>query len=436
MTNRRKVVISGVGVVSPFGVGCSLFWDSLTSGKSAAAWIDEFDTEGLPTRFWAKTPLNDGQLSDLIANKKSAKLLTRCAKMSLIAAEEAIRQAGLDVGALDARRFGVSVGASGVSNHDSEPPGSGGLRPDLMFSTTLSGMDDAEYCRLMFDRLHPLTPLRAIPNAISAHLSIQYNARGSCQTIATACTSSSQSIGEAYRQIQYGICDVMIAGGSDSGANPHSLVAFGLLGALSQNNAEFRTASRPFDRSRDGFMLGEGAAFVILEASEHCLRRGGRPLAELSGYACTSDAYRLTDEPEDARGSIAAIQLALADAGLAPGAISYINAHGTSTRMNDSTETFAIRSVFQDAAYRIPVSSIKSAIGHAIAGAGALELAACVLALVHQTVPPTINLENPDEVCDLDYVPQKARKVALDAILSNSFGFGGQNSCLIVQKPD
>jgi 3-oxoacyl-[acyl-carrier-protein] synthase II len=228
--------------------------------------------------------------------------------------------------------------------------------------------------------------------------------------------------------------DVILAGGADSVTNPHNLISFGLLGVLSTNNDQFLKASRPFDRDRDGFMLGEGAAFFVLEELEHCKKRGGIPLAELSGFGCASDAYRVTDEPEDARGSIAAMKLALTDAQLNPGDISYINAHGTSTRMNDKIETYAIKQVFGDAAFNIPVSSNKSMIGHLIAGAGAIELAASVLSMNHHIIPPTINLENPGEGCDLDYVPGEARDANLIHILSNSFGFGGQNSCLVISK--
>jgi 3-oxoacyl-[acyl-carrier-protein] synthase II len=265
-------------------------------------------------------------------------------------------------------------------------------------------------------------------------LSIIYKIQGNCQTITTACTSSAQAIGEAFHKIKFGLADVMLTGGSDSGTNPTCMLSFTLLGVLSKNNEQFQSASRPFDRDRDGFLLSEGAAFFILESLEHCKKRGGQPLAELTAFGCTSDAYRITDEPDDARGSIAAMQLALAEAQLNPSEISYINAHGTSTRMNDVIETHAIKRVFGDFAYKIPMSSNKSMIGHLVAGAGAIELAASVLTLQKNIIPPTAHLENLDADCDLDYVPKQARDANLKAILSNSFGFGGQNACLIIQK--
>jgi 3-oxoacyl-[acyl-carrier-protein] synthase II len=277
-------------------------------------------------------------------------------------------------------------------------------------------------------------PVKSIPNSISAHLSILHQIQGNCQTITTACTSSAQAIGEAFYKIKYGLADVMMTGGSDSGTNQTTMLSFTLLGVLSKNNDQFEAASRPFDRDRDGFLLSEGAAFFILESLEHCKQRGGQPLAELTGFGCTSDAYRITDEPQDAHGSIAAMRLALAEARLNPNEISYINAHGTSTQMNDIIENHAIKQVFKHHAYQIPISSNKSMIGHLVAGAGAIELAASVLSLQNNVIPPTAHLENPAEGCDLDYVPKEARDADLKAILSNSFGFGGQNACLIIQK--
>ncbi len=216
--------------------------------------------------------------------------------------------------------------------------------------------------------------------------------------------------------------------------NPNGLVAFSMVGVMSKNNREYQTAARPFDRRRDGFMLGEGAAIFILEELEHCKQRGAEPYGEIVGYASTCDAFRLTDEPVEAWGSIEAMKLALADAGLAPDRVDYINAHGTGTPMNDRTETHAIKKVFKEKAYALPISSTKSMIGHLVAAAGAVEFAACILAMRHQIIPPTINYQEPDPECDLDYVPNHARDARLESILSNSFGFGGQNACLILKK--
>jgi len=286
----------------------------------------------------------------------------------------------------------------------------------------------------MLAELHPLMPLKALPNIPTAHVAINHNARGNCQTISTACTSSTQAIGEAYRHIKFGIADAMICGGSDSMVNPNGLVAFSALGVLSKNNDEFATASRPFDKSRDGFMLGEGGAVFIIEELESCLQRGGKPLAEITGYASTCDAYRLTDEPPTAWSAIKAVENSLKDAEISPGEIDYINAHGTATRINDKTETYAIKEVFKNNAYKIPVSSTKSMTGHLVAAAGAIEFAACLEALQFQEIPPTINFKNPDPECDLDYVPNVSRGAVLKTVMSNSFGFGGQNACLVVRK--
>lgn len=434
MKNTRRVVISGIGVVSPYGIGQTLFWDQLHKGVSAAKWITSFDASGMPTRFWANVPESDEALTEHLEQRKIAKLLTRCGKMSLVATAEAVRQSGLDFSALQHERVGISVGASGIGLTDPDMSAISFDRSGWLKADALPNDDEGKFWETMINQTHPLLAVKAIPNSISAHLSILYQAQGNCATLTTACTSSSQAIGEAFHKVKYGLSDVMIAGGSDSVTNPSSMLSFSLLGVLSRNNAEFQTASRPFDRTRDGFLLSEGAAFFILEDYEHCHRRGGTPLAELCGFGCTSDAYRLTDEPEDARGSIAAMRLALSEAEINPQDIDYINAHGTSTRMNDKTETFAIKQVFGPAARTIPISSNKSMIGHLVAGAGAIELAASVLSLQHRIIPPTINLHNPDPECDLDYVPNTARDARLDTILSNSFGFGGQNSCLVIRK--
>ncbi|MBK8552283.1 MAG: beta-ketoacyl-[acyl-carrier-protein] synthase family protein [Ignavibacteria bacterium] len=258
--------------------------------------------------------------------------------------------------------------------------------------------------------------------------------KGNCQTVTTACTSSAQAIGDAYRQIKSGYADVIIAGGSDSLANPYGIVAFSLLGVLSKNNEEYLTAIRPFDKRRDGFMIGEGAAVFVLEEYEHCRKRGANIYSEIKGFASTNDAFRLTDEPPDAGGSVKAMELALEYAGIDRSSVDYINAHGTGTRMNDRNETFAIKKVFGNRAYSIPVSSTKSMIGHLVAGAGAIEFAACIMAMKNQIIPPTINYEIPDEDCDLDYVPNVSRDAGLKVIQSNSFGFGGQNACLIIKE--
>lgn len=431
---QQKVVITGIGVVSPYGIGQQLFWDQLHQGISASKRITSFDASGMPTLFWANVPETDDALTAHLEQKKTAKLLTRCGKMSLIAAAEAVAQSGLDFANLEHHRVGISVGAGGIGLTDPDVSAISFDKSGWLKTSELPENDEGKYWETMIRQTHPLLAVKAIPNSVSAHLSILYQAQGNCQTLTTACTSSSQAIGEAFHKIKFGLADVMIAGGTDSVTNPSSMLSFSLLGVLSTNNTEFESASRPFDRSRDGFLLSEGAAYLILESLEHCEKRGGIPLAELTGFGCTSDAFRITDEPEEAHGSIAAMRLAIAESGLKPSDISYINAHGTSTRMNDKIETFAIKQVFGEYARKIPVSSNKSMIGHLVAGAGAIELVASVLSLQHQVIPPTAHLTHPDPDCDLDYVPGEARPANLQAILSNSFGFGGQNSCLVIQK--
>jgi 3-oxoacyl-[acyl-carrier-protein] synthase II len=419
MNNSNRVVITGVGILSPFGIGRDLFWNQLHNGHSAAKEIQTFDASSMPTRFWANAPHSNEALNEFVVPKKSSKLLTRSGRMAIIAAAEAVQQSGIDFSALDHARVGVSVGTGGIGLVSGDLPKAVVPKINDYPSRSFSYEEEGVYWKDMFDNTSPLLSLMSIPNSISAHLSIKYKAQAICQTIATACTSSSQSIGEAFHKIKYGLSDVMIAGGSDSMTDPSSLISFGLLGVLSTNNDNFQSASKPFDRDRDGFLLGEGAAFFVLESLSHCEKRGGTPLVEITGYGTTSDAYRLTDEPDDAHGSIAAMQAALNEAQLNPENISYVNAHGTSTVMNDQIETFAIKKVFGAEAYKIPVSSNKSMIGHLVAGAGAIELGASVLSMQNNVIPPTINLENADPNCDLDYVPNVARDAELKAILSN-----------------
>ena len=435
MSEPRRVVITGIGVVSPYGVGTQLFWDCIAGGTSAAALIRTFDTSCLPTRFAAQLSLTDGELEALLVNPKSAKTLARAGKFTVIAAEEAVRDAGLEPGKTDPYRVGTSIGAGGLGLIDLEHTlRSAEIISDCVRPDGNRKIDFARVWKNSLEQVHPLTPLKCLSNIPTSHVAINNNARGICQTITTACTSSAQAIGEAFNQIRFDTADVMIAGGSDSMVNPNGLVAFSALGVMSKNNQEFQTAARPFDRRRDGFMLGEGGAIVILEELSHCRARGAEPYAELVGYASTCDAFRLTDEPPEAWGSIEAMKMALDRARVAPGDVNYINAHGTGTRMNDTTETRAIKSVFGRAAERIPVSSTKSMIGHLVAGAGAVEFAACLLAMEHGRIPPTINYEAPDPDCDLDYVPNEAREGKSDVILSNSFGFGGQNACLVIRR--
>lgn len=428
----RRVIISGIGAVTPYGVGLEVFWENLLAGNSAARQINDFDAAALPTRFAAQVPMNNVQLEEYVENKKSTKTMSRAMMFAMIAAQEAMSQSGLNGRIKDPFRFGVSIGAGGLGYWDVE-------HATHMLNIVVESLDEDNHLDYgtvwenTLRKVHPLTPLRALPNMTAAHIAIQFNARGHCQTITTACTSSAQAVGEAYRLISGGHTDYMICGGSDAMINPNGMMAFNALGVISRNNDEYETAARPFDKRRDGFMVGEGGVIFILEDLEHCIKRNGKPLAEIIGYASTCDAFRLTDEPAEAWGAIKAIELVLAEARIKPQQVDLINAHGTGTQMNDINETFAIKKVFGKHAYKIPVNSTKSMVGHLVAAAGAIELAACIKSILTQQIHPTINYQEPDPDCDLDYVPNKARNAQVKTILSNSFGFGGQNACLLIK---
>ena len=430
----RRAVITGVGAVSPFGVGTKTFWDHIVRGDSATRLIDDFDTSAMPVKFGAPVPLSEADLEQRLGCSKATKIMSRATKFIMLAAEEAVRDAGLDASRVDPYRFGTSLGVGGLGLHDLD-------HATRLMDVTWEAIDKNEMkldygavWKRTIERINPLTPLKALPNMAAAHLAITYNARGHCQSIATACTSGTQAVGEAYRLIKSDVCDVVLAGGGDAALCPDGILAFSALGVLSRNNAEFRTAARPFDRRRDGFMIGEGACVFVVEEMERARMRRAALRCEIKGFSNTNDAFRVTDEPPEAWGSIEAMKLALADARVNPADVDYVNAHGTGTRLNDKTETLALKTVFGKDAYSLPVSSTKSMIGHLVAAAGAAECAACVLAMDHQVIPPTINLEEADPECDLDYVSGGARESRLELVLSNSFGFGGQNACVVLSK--
>jgi 3-oxoacyl-[acyl-carrier-protein] synthase II len=431
--SEQRVYITGMGVVSPYGPGAPTFGENLFAGVSAVSLITHFDTAGLPTTFAARVPLTAEELEAHLSEPKASKTMNRAARFESIAAAEAVRDSGLELNRLDPYRVGVSMGAGAIGLVDQEHIELS-LRVILEAAAGASPVAAGRVWEATCRRVNPLTPLKALPNVPTAHIAIQFNARGPCHTVATACISGTQAVGEAYRLIKHRYADVMIAGAADSMVNSDALMAFSTLGVLSRNNAEWRTAARPFDRRRDGFVLGEGAAVFILEGEDTVKKRGALPQAEVIGYADTCDAFRLTDQPPEAWGSVQAMNQALKNAQVQPHQIDYINAHGTGTQMNDRTETRAIKAVFGGAAAGIPVSSTKSMIGHLVAAAGAVELAACVLSLKQQMIPPTINYEIPDPLCDLDYVPNIARRAGLNCILTNSFGFGGQNASLVIQR--
>ena len=427
VAGRRRVVITGMGLVTPLGVRVEELWKNLMAGASGVGMTTVFDASRFPTKISAEVRNWD------IANEgEDAKLWQFCGRHTRFAAGaalQAMRDAGLEKGLpADPARLGVYLG-SGEGQQDFDSFTS-------MMMAAISGdtLDVAKFTKLGLETLHPLSEVEQEPNMPAGHLAGMFDAQGPNLNCLTACAASSQAIGEATEIVRRGDADVMLSGGTHSMIHPFGVTGFNLLTALSTRNDEPTRASRPFDNERDGFVLGEGAAMVVLEELEHAKKRGAKIHGELLGYGSTADAYRITDTHPEGRGASSCIKLALQDAGLGVNDIHYINAHGTSTSVNDRVETLAIKNVFGEQAYKIPVSSTKSMMGHLIAAAGATELIVCLLAIRDGMLPPTINYEHPDPDCDLDYVPNKARPGKCEQALSNSFGFGGQNISLIVGR--
>jgi 3-oxoacyl-[acyl-carrier-protein] synthase II len=428
MMNRR-VVITGMGWVTPLGHDLEGVWKRLLAGESGIAPTTIFDARTFPTQFAAEVKGFDLQRF-LGPHYEPHKLCSRNAGFALAAAEMAWRDAGLN----------------GAPTHNPEMVGvylGGGEGPidfDNFVAAAIAGwdpekheLDSVRWAQVAAERLTAVKEFEQDPNCAAGHIACRFNAQGPNVNTLTACAASTQALGEAASLIRRGDADVMISGGAHSMIHPLGVTGFNRLTALSTRNDTCATASRPFDRTRDGFVLGEGAGILILEELESAKRRGARILAEIIGYGSTADAFRVTDMHEDGRGGAAAMRGALADARVQPQEIDYISAHGTGTEENDKIETLAIKTVFGDYARKVPISSVKSMFGHLIAGAGAVELITCVLAIRDGIVPPTTNYNEPDPNCDLDYVPNKSRKAAVRTCLSNSFGFGGQNDTLIVR---
>lgn len=425
---KPRVVITGMGVVSPIGFGVDEYWKAAVSGSSGIRAITHFDPSGLPSQI-AASVRDEKKVGELYAWLEAGPEESRVAIFGLAAARMACEAAAWD-SFYPGHRVGAFLGTSGERldlrvmaeiAYRSRSQNGGKIRsPGYVH----------EYCR----RLSGDCVSKLLPQYVTALIAGRCGIKGSSCTIQTACTSSAQAIGEALRAIRRGTLDAAISGGTESIVTPIEMQLFCLLGALSRRNGEPERASRPFDARRDGFVLGEGAGVLLLERFESARERGAPILAELAGYGTSCDAYRLTDEAPDGRGAVGAMRRALEDAALSPDEIDYVNAHGTSTLMNDRVETAAIKRVFEKRAYEVPVSSTKSMIGHAISAASAIELITCVLALRDQVLPPTINYEYPDPECDLDYVPNRARPARVRAALSNSFGFGGHNDCLVVKQ--
>lgn len=430
----NPVVITGIGVVSPIGNGAEAFEKALRAGRSGADRITAFDCRGFDTRIAAQLEDSNFEPDGFVKPRKQLKLMSRAALFAVVAAGMARQNAGLDTDGVDPQRLGVSMGVGGMGPVDVESLMSQASAFLQVTRETGGDFDVPAFAKAYREKTNPIFALRGLPNLAAAHVAIQNNARGPNKTVATACTAGTQAIGDALRMIQDGDADVVLAGGADAMVNPVGVLGFSMLGTLSQRNDDPEHASRPFDRNRDGFVIGEGAAVTVLERESFARARGATVLAELAGYAATCDAYRITDERPDAAGAAQAMRLCLQDASARPADIGYVNAHGTGTRMNDPTETDAIKKVLGTHATNTPVSSTKSMIGHTLAAAGAIELATCVLAMGGDFLPPTINLDHPDPDCDLDYVPNESRRQRFDAALSNSLGFGGQNACLMIRR--
>ena len=427
MAGRRRVVITGMGLVTPLGVRVEELWKNLLAGGSGVGPTTVFDASRFSTKISAE--VRNWDIADEGEDAALWQFCGRHTRFAAGAALQAMRDAGLEKGLpADPTRLGVYLG-SGEGQQDFDSFTS-------MMMAAISGdtLDVAKFTKLGLETLHPLSEVEQEPNMPAGHLAGMFDAQGPNLNCLTACAASSQAIGEAAELVRRGDADVMLSGGTHSMIHPFGVTGFNLLTALSTRNDEPTRASRPFDNERDGFVLGEGAAMVVLEELEHAKRRGAKIHGELLGYGSTADAYRITDTHPEGRGAAACITMALQDAGLGTHDIHYINAHGTSTDVNDKVETLAIKKVFGEQAYKIPVSSTKSMMGHLIAAAGATELIVCLLAIRDGMLPPTINYENPDPNCDLDYVPNKARAGKCDRALSNSFGFGGQNISLIVGR--
>ena len=412
MVDPRRVVVTGLGALTPVGNTTEEYWSALTQGKSGIGPITKFDATGFPTRIAGEIRNFD---ETRYVDKKEARRLDPYLKYALATSAMAVEDAGLDPARVDATRFGVLIGS-----------GIGGI-------TTL--IDGEEVRRTKgFDRVSPFVVPMLIVNMAAGLVSMRFGAKGPNSSVVTACASGNHAIGDAAKIIERGDADVMIAGGAEAIIVPLTIAGFCSMKAMSTRNDEPQKASRPFDAGRDGFVCGEGAGIIVLEALEHAVRRDARIYAEVVGYGMTGDAHHMTAPDPDGDGATRAMKIALASAGVAPTAIGYINAHGTSTPYNDKFETIAIKRVFGDHARRLAVSSTKSMTGHLLGAAGGIEAIATVLALHHGLLPPTINYDTPDPDCDLDYVPNQARKVDVEYALSNAFGFGGTNATLAFRK--
>lgn len=409
---KKRVVITGIGAITPIGIGKDEFWQALLAGKSGIGPITRFDATDYTTRVAGE--VKDFEPSNYI-DKKEAKRMDRCTQFAVAATRMAFEDSGLDLEKADRTRIGVVVG------------------------TGIGGIDTLhDQYKTLFDkgpgRISPFFVPMMIANMAAGQTSITFGLQGPSTCVVTACATGTNSIGDAFKIIQRGDADAMVAGGTEACISPAAVAGFCAMKAMSTHNEEPSKASRPFEKGRDGFVMGEGAGIVILESLEHALARGAHIYAEISGYGFNADAYHITAPAPEGVQAAKCMEMAIKDAGLAPKDISYINAHGTSTPLNDKNETLAIKSLFGDHAYKLTVSSIKSMTGHLLGAAGGIEAIASVLSVANDMVPPTINYETPDDELDLDYVPNEARRQVVEVAISNSFGFGGHNATILVKK--
>ncbi|MGI6491622.1 MAG: beta-ketoacyl-ACP synthase II [Pelotomaculum sp.] len=409
---RKRVVVTGLGIISPVGTGIEQFWTALTNGVSGIRRITRFDAANFSTQI-------AGEVVDFdpmqYIDRKEARRMDRFTQFAVAGAGMAIEDAGLALEAVDRERVGVILGS-----------GIGGIETLESQARVLEEKGP--------NRVSPVFVPMIISNMGAAQVAIEYDLRGPNLTSVSACASSNNSIGDAFKYIQLGYADIMVTGGTEAPITPLAIAGFSNMKALSCCNEEPEKACRPFDAGRDGFVAGEGAAILVLETLEHAIKRGARIYAEIAGYGCTCDAYHMTAPDPEGRGAIKAMQAALKDAGAPIEAVDYINAHATSTSLGDKAETIAIKKVFGEHAARIAISSTKSMTGHLLGAAGGLEAAVCSLVIQRGVIPPTINYEQPDPDCDLDYVPNLARKAKVRFALSNSFGFGGHNATLAFKE--
>ena len=408
----KRVVVTGMGVISPIGTGLNKFWEALISGASGIDRITQFDVSDYKVQIAGE--VKDFNIGDYI-DKKEARRMDRFAQFAVAASKMAIDDAGLDLNNEDRERIGVVIGS-----------GIGGISTVFEQSKILLEQGPG--------RVSPLTVPMKIINMASGQVAMAFGFKGFNSSVVTACASGNNAIGDSFRLLKNGELDVIVTGGTEAAIVPISIAGFSAMKALSTYNDEPQKASRPFDAKRDGFVMGEGAGILVLETLEHAKARGAKIYAEIVGYGVTCDAYHITAPDPEGLGAAKAMKKAMDEANLTPEDISYINAHGTSTPLNDKLETLAIKKVFGKHAYDIPISSIKSMIGHLLGAAGGVEAVASVLTVFHGIIPPTINYENPDPECDLDYVPNKARESKINAVLSNNLGFGGHNVTIAFKK--